>query len=147
MYYDDAATSSLFGLIAGLGIAIVFLALAIGIFSIIVMWKVFEKAGKTGWYSIIPIYNYVVLLEIVGLKWYYIFGFCLSFIPVVGSILVILYNIVISIKLAKSFGKEVGFGIGIAFLPVIFEAIIAFDKSISYNGPVVDGDLDFNNLF
>ncbi len=147
MYYDDAATSSLIGIIAGLGIAVVFLAFAIGIFSIIVTWKLFEKAGKPGWYSIIPVYNYVVLLEIIGLKWYYIFGYCLSFIPVIGSFAIILYSIVLSIKLAKSFGKEVGFGIGIAFVPIIFEAIIAFDKSITYNGPVVEGDLDFNNLF
>jgi hypothetical protein len=30
------------------------------------MWKVFEKAGKPGWASIIPIYNVIVMLEIVG---------------------------------------------------------------------------------
>jgi hypothetical protein len=29
-------------------------------------WKMFEKAGKPGWAAIIPIYNGIVLLEIVG---------------------------------------------------------------------------------
>ena len=31
--------------------------LAIIIFYIIVLWKIFEKAGQPGWGAIIPIYN------------------------------------------------------------------------------------------
>ena len=38
---------------------------AIGIFLIVCQWKVYSKAGKPGWASLIPIYNIVVLLEIV----------------------------------------------------------------------------------
>ena len=30
------------------------------------VWKVFVKAGKPGWASLIPIYNIVVILQIVG---------------------------------------------------------------------------------
>ncbi len=145
--FDSNLISGLFGLFLGLGVFIVFLGSAIGIFSIVVLWKLFVKAGKTGWYSIVPVYNIVVLLEIVGLKWYYIFGYCLGAVPIIGYILFPLYNIVISVKLSKSFGKDVGFGIGIAFLPTIFEALIAFDSSIKYEGPSCTGDLDFNNLF
>ena len=29
-------------------------------------WMMFEKAGEAGWKSIIPIYNVIVLLKIVG---------------------------------------------------------------------------------
>jgi len=40
---------------------------------IIGLWKIFIKAGKPGWASIIPIYNIIVLLEIIGkpLWWFY----------------------------------------------------------------------------
>lgn|GEM_PF-2859387 len=40
--------------------------LAIIIAMIAGMWKVFEKAGQPGWAAIIPIYNLIVLLQIVG---------------------------------------------------------------------------------
>src|SRR5438105_2957888 len=29
------------------------------------MWKIFTKAGEPGWASIVPIYNFVVLLKII----------------------------------------------------------------------------------
>lgn len=37
--------------------------------------------------------------------------------------------------LSKSFGKGVGFTIGLLFLPFIFMPILGFDKSIKYIGP------------
>ena len=33
---------------------------------IISNWKIYEKAGKPGWASIVPIYNQMVLAEIGG---------------------------------------------------------------------------------
>ncbi|HNR38904.1 MAG TPA: DUF5684 domain-containing protein, partial [Acidobacteriota bacterium] len=30
------------------------------------LWKIFVKAGKPGWAAIVPIYNIIVLLEVVG---------------------------------------------------------------------------------
>ena len=44
--------------------AVVMIGLAV--FFIICFWKIFTKAGKPGWASLIPIYNLVVYLEIVG---------------------------------------------------------------------------------
>ena len=38
---------------------LVFLALII--FGIIINWKLFNKAGKPGWASIVPVYNMVIL--------------------------------------------------------------------------------------
>ena len=107
----------------------------------------FTKAGKPGWASIVPIYSDIVLLDIIGYNWYYIFIGCLSIIPGVGSLAVLLFEISKNIKLAKSFGKEVGFGIGLTFLNPIFTAIIAFDSSITYKGKEVNGNIDFNDLF
>lgn len=121
--------------------------LAVIVFMIIVNWKMFTKAGKPGWASIIPIYNIIVLFEIIGYKWYYIFLLFLGVIPVIGQIALILFVISYSIKLAKSFGQGVGFGIGLLLVNPVFVAIIAFSKDINYVGPSVNGDIDFNDLF
>jgi len=150
-YYDVASTT---GVAAGAGAALagiiivwLIIGLAVAIFSIITMWKMFEKAGKPGWAAIVPVYNLIILLDIIGYKWYYVFCFCLGAVPIIGSIAVLLFAITMNIKLAKSFGKDVPFGIGCTFLSLIFYAIIAFSKDIKYVGPAVKGDIDFNDLF
>ena len=90
-------------------------------------WIVYLKADKPGWTSIVPIYNIVVLLEIVGKPIWWIL---LMFIPIV--------NIVIGIKmyhqLSLSFGKDVGFTVGLILLPIIFLPILAFGDA-EYQGP------------
>ena len=45
------------------------------------MWKVFIKAGKPGWGAIIPIYNLIILLQIVGRPLWWIILFL---IPIVN---------------------------------------------------------------
>jgi hypothetical protein len=93
---------------------------------IVSMWKVFTKAGKPGWASIIPIYNIIVLLEIVGKPWWWLL---LMLIPVVNIILVIwMLNL-----LSLSFGKEVGFTIGLIFLSFIFIPILGLGDA-KYKG-------------
>ena len=129
-----------------IGILFIFL-LAIVIFMIVVKWKMYEKAGKPGWASIVPVYSTIVLFDIIGYKWYYIFLLFLGGVPVVGGVALMLFTISYSIKLAKSFGQSTGFGIGLALVNPIFVAIIAFDKDIKYVGQSVNGDIDFNDLF
>jgi hypothetical protein len=89
-------------------------------------WKVFVKAGKPGWAVIVPIYNMIVALEIVGKPLWWIILF---FIPIVNFVV----GILISIELAKAFGKSVGFGIGLAFLGFIFVPILGFGDA-KYQG-------------
>jgi hypothetical protein len=72
------------------------------------MWKVFEKAGKPGWAAIIPIYNIIVLLQIVGKP---IWWLILLLIPIVNIVILIL----IAMDLAVCFGKSKGWGIGLLF--------------------------------
>ncbi|AFD05808.1 DUF5684 domain-containing protein [Solitalea canadensis] len=94
---------------------------------IVSMWKVFVKAGKPGWAAIIPIYNLIVLLEIVGRPLWWIVGLIIPFVNFI--VLVIL-----SLDLAKSFGKSTAFGIGLLFLGFIFYPILAFGDAV-YQGP------------
>ena len=46
--------------------------IAVIVFYIICMWKIFVKAGKPGWASIIPIYSSLVQLEILGRPWWWL---------------------------------------------------------------------------
>ena len=68
-------------------------------------------------------------------------------VPIIGPLALLLFTVHYSIKLAKSFGQPVGFGIGLALVNPIFVTIIAFSKDIKYIGPTVNGDIDFNDLF
>lgn len=101
--------------------------LVIAILVIVSMWKIFTKAGKPGWASIIPIYNVIVFLEIIGKPWWWLL---LYLIPGVN----IIFGIWALNLLSKSFGKEVGFTIGLIFLNVIFLMILGLG-SATYKGP------------
>ena len=102
---------------------------AILIITIVSLWKVFQKAGKPGWACLVPIYNMVVLLEIIGRPIWWI---ALMFIPLVNIGVIF----IISIDLAKSFGKDSGFGIGLVLLSIIFYPMLAFGNA-EYKGPSV----------
>ena len=89
---------------------------------IVPMWKLFEKAGKPGWAAIIPIYNIIVILEIIGEPTWWVLLF---FIPFVNFIMVI----ILMAKFAAAFGKGAGFTVGLIVLPFIFYPILGFGKS------------------
>ena len=46
----------------------------------IFLWRLFNSAGEKGWYSLIPIYNIIIFLKIVQLKWIFVF---LYFLPII----------------------------------------------------------------
>jgi hypothetical protein len=99
------------------------------VLSIAGMWKVYTKAGKPGWACIIPFYNLIVLCEIIGKP---IWWFLLMIFPCTSLIFLIWgYNL-----LSKSFGKGVGFTLGLAFplTSPIFFMILGFGDAV-YLGP------------
>ncbi|MFZ5554647.1 MAG: DUF5684 domain-containing protein [Bacteroidota bacterium] len=97
----------------------VILYIALIVFIIASIWKVFVKAGKPGWAAIVPIYNYIVMLEIVKKPIWWI---VLLLIPFVNIIMLF----IIMIEMAKAFGKSAGFGVGLALLGFIFFPILGF---------------------
>lgn len=126
--YDSPGFGSVF---AALGIGYLIFMLALSIFSIIVYWKVFEKAGQPGWAIFVPIYSFLVYLRIIGKPWTWIF-LIITPAVIVGVFIVWING---SMAMARSFGKDTMFGLGLMFLAPIFYAIIAFDNSIRYVGP------------
>ena len=108
---------------------IVVIYLAVVVLMIAGMWKAFTKADKPGWAAIIPIYNFIVILEIVGRPLWWII---LLIIPIVSIVVMI----IVSIDMAKSFGKGTGFGVGLALLSFVFYPILGFGDA-SYAEPSV----------
>ena len=86
-------------------------------------WSIFDKAGKPGWASFIPIYNYLVALQICGKPTWWLLFFL---IPCVWTPIV---SLLLTIELANRFGKGGGFMAGLILLPAIFFPVLAFGKS------------------
>jgi hypothetical protein len=94
----------------------------IGLISIIVMWKIFTKAGRKGWESLIPIYNFIVMMQIAELPMWYLI---LLFIPFANIYLAFK----LPIELAHKFGKSTGFGVACVFFSFICYPILAFGSA------------------
>ncbi len=102
---------------------------AVVVFVLFCLWKVFVKAGKPGWAALVPVYNIITELEIVGRPWYWLLLMLIPFVNIVLSIIIVF-------RMAKVFGHSVGFGFGLLFLPFVFYPILGFDSS-KYLGPNV----------
>jgi len=116
---------------AGVGVVGGLIYLAVMAFFIYCGWKLFVKAGQPGWAVIVPIYNILIMLKIVGRPAWWI---VLMFIPIANLIVAI----IVTIDLAKSFGKSTGFGVGLLLLGFIFCPILALGSS-KYVGPAAAG--------
>ncbi len=93
----------------------------------VALWGIFTKAGRPRWPALIPIYNFFVLLRVVGRPWWWMI---LLIIPLVS----IIASIIVSNDLSKSFGRSGWFTVGLFFINPIFLLILAFGGS-QYRGP------------
>ncbi len=140
MYLDSAmgsVESTLLGVVAGALATYSLLIIALTVISIIANWKINTKAGEPGWACLVPIYANVVQFKIVGLNPWLL---CLYLIPIVNVIVAVVFAILVPFRLAKSFGKDIGWGFGLWLLPFIFYLILGFGKS-EYVGP--NGEVKF----
>ena len=127
--YDPDLTSVTSASAAGAGIFagfflffLILIILAYAVLTIIAEWKIFTKAGKEGWKSLIPIYNTYTLLQILNMEPL----LCLlALVPGANFML----NIVMMAKLAHSFKKGNGFAVGLILLQPIFLMILGFGSA------------------
>lgn len=125
MYTDPYGSMS--GLTGGALVATWVFTIAFAILEIAGLWKIFSKAGEAGWKSIIPFYNAYIEFKIAwGNGWY----FLLLLIPVVNIIILC----IAMYKLALSYGKGVGYTLGLIFLNPFFIIALGFG-SAKYIGP------------
>lgn len=97
------------------------------------VWKTFVKAGEPGWAAIIPIYNYIVGLKIIGRPLWWIILFFIPFVNLVVAIIV-------AIDFARAFGKGTGYGILLFLFPYIMFPILGFGDA-QYQGAPNTGNL------
>jgi len=122
MEAQNAANPQVNALFAGSFFIFLLVLGAISLLIIVALWVIFEKAGESGWKSLVPIYNIYILLLISGMPGWWLIMF---FIPVVG----IVFSLLLMLALAKKFGKGALFGIGLFLLPMFFYPLLAFGGS------------------
>lgn len=124
--YDTIATSSnVTAAAAAMSVGMLIFSGLVALYSIIVMWKIYTKAGEKGWKSLVPIYNSYILCKIAGKEGWFFLLLCIPFVNIYAIF-------AIFIGLAHKFGKSTGFGVGCVFLNIIFLSILAFSKDCVY---------------
>jgi hypothetical protein len=103
---------------------------ALLVLSLAAVWRVFTKAGESGWKAVIPVYNALVLLDIVARPWWWLL---LLLIPIVNVVVLI----IVLDDLSESFGHGPFFTAGLLLMGVVFFPILAFDGS-RFAGPPDD---------
>lgn len=99
------------------------IALVVLLVLIIAIWRVFQKAGRPGWHSIIPILSTYDLVKIGGFSGWLTLLF---FVPFVNFIV----YIVVALGVAKNFGKSGVFGfLGLVVFSLIGWLILGFGKA------------------
>ncbi|MBP3921234.1 MAG: zinc ribbon domain-containing protein [Bacilli bacterium] len=129
------------------------IALAISVITLIGQWKTLKKGGKPGWGALIPFYNTYLMCDMVGINPWWILIVLLSpalnVVPVIGSLasfaVSIYFTILLNVSLAKSFGKDTGFAIGLILLPPVFYLILGLGKS-EYVGKNPMKDIVFDTI-
>ncbi len=107
--------------------------LVLAILVIIAVWKIFTKAGEPGWAALIPFYNIYKLFKIsMGNGWF----FLMLFLPLINFIA----GILLSINLARAFGKSGGYAVGLILLTPVFLILLGFSDA-QYLGPNGFGDI------
>lgn len=140
--------------ILGFGAAF-FVGLAIlYVMYVVAYWKIFTKAGESGWKSLIPCYNTYIQYKLTWKP--YIFwvllvatvvtgvlktienpGTVVTVIGAVLSVVILVLNIMTCHKLSKAFGHGAGFTVGLVLLQPIFILVLGLGSS-QYIGNTTD---------
>ena len=110
-----------------------FFVFVLGLLLVVCPWRIYAKAEQPGWTAVVPVYSTLVLLKIIGKPWWWLLLLLIPFVNIVFAIWAV--NL-----LSRSFGKSEGFTVGMLLLPFIFMPVLAFDRSVHYQGPAGDPD-------
>ena len=152
--YNNAASDiqSLAGVALVFAVIFWIIMIAAMVLMFISYYKLFKKMGLEGWKGLIPTVNTYLQMEKTGVsqKWLLVltFGSFIAIIPILGwlalAVAAVYFWILLNVSLAKSFGKESGFAVGLCLLPVVFYPILALGSS-NYIGPRPMNDIIFKN--
>lgn len=118
-------TNGLLGVAVGVWITVYLIAVVL---LLVASWQMFVKAGEPGWKALIPFYSTYTLFRIAGRNGW---GFLLMFVPLVNFVV----WVIVSLDLAKHFGKSLVFAIfGLILFPWVGYLMLGYGKS-EYLGP------------
>ncbi len=107
---------------AGFSLSLLLMFLVACILILAGQWIVFQRAGYAGWKCLVPFYNMFILMKIAGKPGWWMF---LLFVPLVGVAILL----IAMLSLAKKFGRNELFGVGLFLLPMAFFPLLAFSGS------------------
>jgi hypothetical protein len=131
--------------------------------TVVSMWRIFVKAGRPGWQSLVPGYNIYVIFRMADLPPWQASAFIATvvaraaarFIPGVsgGSMIISLTLVLASagfwfvacLGLASKFGRGTAFAIGLVLVPFVFFPVLAFG-SAPYGEPEACGTLGLSGV-
>ena len=94
------------------------------------LWKIFEKGGHPKWAGFIPVYNLYVWIKLLQKPWWWILLFI---VPGINFLMLIILNL----ETAKQYGlRSYTDGLLAVFVPHYIIPKIAYDSSITYEGPI-----------
>ena len=116
------------------------------IFVIIGYFKIYKKANEKGWKALIPFYNIYILYKIFWKIKYFMFLLIIYFICIfitgfiysqelfellmfILTLITLYHRIILSIRISRSFKKNIFWSLGIIFLPYLFVLILGFNKA------------------
>ena len=152
---NNDALNTLFAALGAAAAVVIVIALVWLVLNIVATWRIFNKTGEPGWKSIIPIYNsYVMYGKVWSTVWFWVTlvlnavvfytqpqavaeGASMTALQMVGAVCMIagmVLYILLNYKIAKAFGKGVGYTLGLLFLQPVFLMMLGFG-SAQYQGP------------
>ncbi len=113
------------------GTIVMFAILGVVLLTLAGMWRVFSKAGQPGWGIFVPVYNVLLMCKVAGRPAWWL-------IPTL--LLAPIFLIILSIDIARRFGKGAGFGLGLACLPFPFYCMLGFSGAQYGGGSMAGGE-------
>lgn len=92
------------------------------------IWQIFTKTGEAGWKSLVPLYNVMLWLQMIGRPGWYVLALVTP--PTAVAVWAVL-----AFGTARSFGRGILFALGVTFLPFVFIPVLGFGQSV-YVGPM-----------
>ncbi|MEM7373231.1 MAG: DUF5684 domain-containing protein [Bacteroidota bacterium] len=103
-------------------VAAISVVAAFALLYLVSLWRLFEKAGRAGWESLIPFYNAYVVTQIAGKSGWWAVGLFVPFFNIIA-------RVILGVEVAQKFDRSSGFGVGLGIMPGIFLPILAFSRS------------------